>query len=144
MATAQSLPSTLSLSFAFSEPCLCSPPPHRLPVWLFWLTFSLIYWLSEFHAVWFSDTSGCLLIFRLVVILLLVVRGSEGFLPMPPSWPELIYTTSFLIFICHTWLWDQPVAHLRASNQSWCGFFFIFLVVVFQLDFRRLWKMVVL
>ena len=26
--------------------------------------------------------------FRLVVILLLVVRGSEGFLPMPPSWPN--------------------------------------------------------
>ena len=26
--------------------------------------------------------------FRLVVILLLVVRGSEGFLPLPPSWPD--------------------------------------------------------
>ena len=28
--------------------------------------------------------------FRSVVILLLVVRGSEGFLPMLPSWPELL------------------------------------------------------
>ena len=27
--------------------------------------------------------------FWLVVILLLVVRGSKRFLPMPPSWPEL-------------------------------------------------------
>ena len=27
--------------------------------------------------------------FKLFVILLLVVRGSEGFLPMPPCWPEL-------------------------------------------------------
>ena len=29
------------------------------------------------------------IVFRLVIILLLVVRGSEGFLPMPQSWPEL-------------------------------------------------------
>ena len=29
--------------------------------------------------------------FRLVVILLLVVQGSEGFLPVPPSWPELLH-----------------------------------------------------
>ena len=36
-----------------------------------------------FRCFWlFSD-------FRLVVILLLVVRGSEGVLPMPPSWPEV-------------------------------------------------------
>ena len=27
--------------------------------------------------------------FILVVILLLVVQGSEGFLSMPPAWPEL-------------------------------------------------------
>ena len=26
-------------------------------------------------------------VFKLVVILLLVVQGSEKFLPMPPSWP---------------------------------------------------------
>ena len=38
---------------------------------------SLIFW----HLWWFID-------FRLVVILLLVVRGSKGSLPMPPSWPE--------------------------------------------------------
>ena len=31
-----------------------------------------------------------LIVFRLVVILLVVVRGSEGFVPMPPSWPELL------------------------------------------------------
>ena len=41
--------------------------PYSLIFWRFWL---------------FID-------FRLVVILLLVVRGSEGFLPVPPSWPEL-------------------------------------------------------
>ena len=40
---------------------------------------SLIFW----HFWLFLD-------FKLVIILLLVVRGSEGFLPMPPSWPELL------------------------------------------------------
>ena len=61
--------SALSLSFLFSEPHPRGPPPclrfslsAALPVWLFWLTVSLIPWLSEFHAVWFSSTSGCLLI----------------------------------------------------------------------------------
>ena len=33
-----------------------------LPVWLFWLTFSLIFWLLEFHAGWFSGISGYLLV----------------------------------------------------------------------------------
>ena len=33
-----------------------------LLVWLFWLIFSLIPWLLEFHAVCFSGTFGCLLI----------------------------------------------------------------------------------
>ena len=72
----------------FSEPA----PPAQFTAGsyrFFWLTFSLIPWLSKFHAVWFSGASGCLLIaFRLVVIFLLVVWGSEGFLPMPPSSPE--------------------------------------------------------
>ena len=52
-----------------SHPCLCGPPPccHFSPsaallVWLFCLTVSLILWLLECHAVWFSGTSGCLLI----------------------------------------------------------------------------------
>ena len=30
---------------------------------------------------------------------------------------------SLLIFICHTWVWDQPVNCLCPSYQSWCGFF---------------------
>ena len=31
-------------------------------------------------------------VLKLVVILLLVVGGSEAFLPMPPPWPELPYS----------------------------------------------------
>ena len=92
-------PSALSLSFLFSQPqgrgpspcCGFSPsacltslvglgglvdcfsnslvvrvPCHSI-FWHFWLFFD----------------------FRLVVILLLVVRGSKGLLPIPPSWLEL-------------------------------------------------------
>ena len=33
-----------------------------LLVWFFWLNFSLIPWLSEFYAVWFSGAFGCLFI----------------------------------------------------------------------------------
>ena len=43
--------------------------------------------------------------FRLVVIFLLVVRGSKGFLPTPPSWPELQFVlnpfTPFIQFPSH-------------------------------------------
>ena len=84
--------SALSLSSASSQPRPHSPPPHHgfLLVWLFWLTFSfnslvvgvpcnLYFW----HFWLFID-------FRLVVILLLVAGGSKWFLPMPPSWLELL------------------------------------------------------
>ena len=78
--------SALSLTLPFSQlsprcppPCSSQPCPHiplpchefspptTLQVWLFWLTVSLIPWLSEFHAVWFSGTSGCLLFFNLLL-----------------------------------------------------------------------------
>ena len=87
--------SALSLSFTFSLPCPPSPPPHLgfsesafvvhcltglvILVDLFFNSLvvgvpcSFIFWL-------FWLFIG----FRLVVILLLVVQGSEGFLPMPP------------------------------------------------------------
>ena len=56
--------SALSLSFPFSQPHLHGPLPcHRfLPIWLVWLTVSLIPWLLKFHAVLFSGTSGHLFI----------------------------------------------------------------------------------
>ena len=105
--------SALSLSFPFSQPfpqlglvCSLAVGPFRQPHWhsplpclrfsplarvtglvglvdcffnslVVRVPWSLIFW----HFWLFID-------FRLVVILLLVVWGSEGFLPMPPSWPE--------------------------------------------------------
>ena len=60
---------------------------------------SLIFWL-----LWlFID-------FRLVVILLLVVRGSKGFPPMPPSWPEP--------FISNTILWSRNCHNSHFINKK--------------------------
>ena len=56
-----------------------------LPVWM---SVSSTPWLSGFHTVQFSGNSGCFFVFILVLILLLVVQGSEAYLSMPPSWPE--------------------------------------------------------
>ena len=42
---------------------------------------------------------------------------------------HLILEIFLPIFICHTWVWDQPVPHLHSSYQSWCGFFFNSIVV---------------
>ena len=59
--------------------------------------FSLIFW-----CFWlFID-------FRLVVILLLVVQGSERFLPTPPSWPELwkVYSKGKKESILYCWLFE--------------------------------------
>ena len=52
------------------------------------------------------DFLALLIVFRLVIFLLLVVQGSEGFLPMPPSWPELQFNslstiTKMLITCAH-------------------------------------------
>ena len=88
--------STLSLSLPFSQhsplgPLPCgkfSPSTHLTSLvglvdcffnsWVVGVPCSLILW----HFWLFID-------FRVVVILLSIVRGSEGFLPTPPSWPEL-------------------------------------------------------
>ena len=85
--------SALSLSFPFSQPCSHGPLPccRFSPTARFThlvgladcffnslvvrVPCSFIFW----HCRLFID-------FRCVVILLLVVRGSEGFVHMPPSW----------------------------------------------------------
>ena len=53
--------------------------PPVLPVWLFWLTVSFIFWLSEFHAVWFSGTSGCLLILDWLLSSFWLCKEAKGF-----------------------------------------------------------------
>ncbi|KAF6104290.1 hypothetical protein HJG60_011268 [Phyllostomus discolor] len=97
--------STLSFSYHFYRPhTTASPAPkvhwlssvflhqpdlsvHRLTSLVVLIDFfSLIPWLSESHAVFFFWYFWLFIDFRLVVILLLVVQGSKGFLPIPPSW----------------------------------------------------------
>ena len=39
-------------------------------------------------------------VFKLVAVLLLVLGGSEMFLPMPPSWPELLGNQYILLLSC--------------------------------------------
>ena len=60
-----------------------------LPVWK--NVSSLTSWLSDFHAVHFSVSSGCFFVFKFVVVLLLLVRGGTVYLPTPPSWLEVLY-----------------------------------------------------
>ena len=50
-----------------------------LPVWLFWLIFSSIPWLSEFHAIWFSRASGRLLILDWLLSSFLLWLVAKGF-----------------------------------------------------------------
>ena len=99
----------LSLSFPLSQPLLPSLPPHcsqprpsarhqgfsELALEVHCLTSLVV--LVDFFFNSLVVKVPCRLIFwhfwlfidfRLVVILLLVVRGSEGFLPTPPSWLE--------------------------------------------------------
>ena len=45
--------------------------------------------LSDFHKVQFFYQLLLFFVFKLVFILLLVVEGSEAYLPTPPSWPEV-------------------------------------------------------
>ena len=111
--------SILSLSFPFSQPLPRGPPPHHsqphphgpLPCCGFSL-FARLTSLIGLVDFFISLVVGvpCSLIFwhfwlfidfRLVVILLLVVQGSEGFLPTPPSWlePDIFHLNYFIVII---------------------------------------------
>ena len=115
----------LSLSFAFSQPYPCSPLPccgFSEPAHVVRCLTGLVVLVGFFFN---SLVVGvpCSLIFwrfwlfidfRLVVILLLVVQGSEWFLPTPPSWPELSHAFfcirklgEFISVSELTWLTEQ-------------------------------------
>ena len=126
--------SQLSFSFLFSQPHPHGPPPCRrfslsaLLVWLVWLTlfnslvvgvpYSLIFW----HFWLFIN-------FRLVVIFLLVVWGSEGFLPTPPSWLELSSVTFDALFI-PTW-WTKILVNCCSTLMA-CNVLYLKFSVVFS------------
>ena len=76
------------------------PSPPLLPVWMG--VSSLTPWLSDFHTVQISVSSGCCCFLKFVVVLLLVVRGGTKCLPMPPSWLE-VSLGPFLIGLFAFW-----------------------------------------
>ena len=83
-------------------PCCGSSPLGclSLPLLPVWMNVFLTPRLSEVHAVWFYTSSGCfmavLIVFKLVVILLLVVRGSETFLVTSCQVTSQVSADSFL------------------------------------------------
>ena len=59
------------------------PSPPLLPACM--NVSSLTPWLSDFHTVRFSGSSGCV-VFKFVAVPLLVVWGGKMYLPMPSFW----------------------------------------------------------
>ena len=115
-----------------SLPASASPrlPSAALPWVLFtWLPisasptsldecFSLTPWLSDFHTVRFSGNSGCFLIFKFFVVLLLVVQRGTVYPPKPPSWPDIsfimsIYPLIHCIFLMHLKIICRPLWVLK-------------------------------
>ena len=59
------------------------------PSYQVWMNVSFLTpWLSDFHTVWFSGSSGCFFVFKFVFALLVVVQGGQWYLPMLLPWPE--------------------------------------------------------
>ena len=106
--------SVLSLSFAFSQRHLLQVLIHLVVLVDF---FSLIFWLSEFQAVWFSGTSGCLLILDWLLSSFWLCKEAKGFYlhvhlgwnfvaafnlaPLPP-WLILLDLLFLLLMWCYT------------------------------------------
>ena len=102
---AHQLPPRLSRStnHHLAMSCLCPSCPSQ-PLLLVWmnvssltlvvgLPYSLIFWQFWLFFV-----------FKFVVVLLLVVRGSKVYLPMPPSWLEVsfFFMANIPLYVCTT------------------------------------------
>ena len=75
------------------------PAAQSPPLLLVWINVSsLTPWLSDFHTVQFSGSSGCCFVFKFVVVLLLFVRGGTVHLPTPLSWVEVQSLLSLSLF----------------------------------------------
>ena len=103
-----------------SSPPRC-PSPSLLPVWM--NVSSLTPWLSDFYTVQFSGSSCCFFVFKFVVILLLVVQGGKVYLPMHPSWLEVLWVSFFkgkvrIIFPVIYIPWDHFHVRFILTNDN--------------------------
>ena len=80
----------LSLYLPFRQPHLSHMPPccassqlgcPSPPLLLVWMNVSLTPWLSEFHAVWFSGISGCLLFLNWLLSFFWLCKEAQCFYP---------------------------------------------------------------
>ena len=63
---------------------------------------SLTPWLSDFHTVWFSVSSGCFFVFKLLLSFFWLCEEAVCLLT-PPSWPEVqnvFFFNCWVIFHC--------------------------------------------
>ena len=61
-----------------------------LPLLTVWMNVSLTPWLSNFHEVWISGSSGCFLFLSLLLLFFWLCKEVKRFLPMSPSWLVLL------------------------------------------------------
>ena len=86
-ATSPMWPAALPHVLSARLPICLSPP--LLPVWM---NVSLTLWLSEFHAVWFSGTSGCFLFLNSLLSFFWLCEKAKRFcLCLHLSWDSSIY-----------------------------------------------------
>ena len=108
------------------------PHPHSplslcrfLPIWLLWLTLSLIPWLLEFHAVWSSGTSSCLLILDWLLSSFWLCDKAKGFylcLHLGQNSPKANYiiTVTSGVCVCTIIVWGHLLSSWRTSFSITC------------------------
>ena len=82
---------------------LSTPPPPLLPVCM--NDSSLSPWLSDFHTVWFSGSSGWFLFLNLFLPFFWLCEGGTVYLSMPPSWLEVsqFFLVTFEVLVFFYW-----------------------------------------
>ena len=87
----------------------------NLPIWLFWLIFSLIPWLLEFHAAWFSGTSGCLLILHWLLSSFRLCEEVKGLYLRLHLGQNSDFFLSY--YLCEIQIWACSVFSYAKSNN---------------------------
>ena len=101
--------------------CPLTPAMHFCPSYQYqWIIFSLTPWLSDFHTIWFSGSSGCFLFLCLLLSFLCARRQSvstyasilAGSLQLPDIVTPKCFSMNILIKIS-SYINTEPLLHLR-------------------------------